>query len=372
MDHLQVEKRSLSQRIDWRLVMVILLLNTVGLLNLYSATHGIQVTSLSGNFLFQIIWILLGWAVFITVTLLNYKHLVRFAYLFYFTNLAALLLVPFVGQSIYGAKRWLDLGLFHFQPSETMKIALILVLTNLLVHHRSSLTLSLRDLVAPFALTLIPFILTLRQPDLGTGLMFLAIFFSMTLFVGIQRRILIAFVLIGIVTIPLAWNFALKDYQKARVLTFLDPSSDPQGSGYNSNQSKISVGSGQVFGKGFRKGTQSQLRFLPERHTDFIFSVLSEEHGFLGSFLTIGLFAALFFLGIHIASKAPDKMGALLAFGSVAVLFWHTSVNIGMVIGLLPIVGIPLPLLSYGGSNLLLTMVALGLISSVTFNKYLF
>ena len=371
MDQLQVEKRSLMQRIDWRLVFVILLLNGVGIFNLYSATHGVQSTRISGIFLFQVLYLLLGWVIFIVVTLVNYKFLTRLAYLFYVVNLFLLMLVPFIGESVYGAQRWLDLGFFHFQPSETMKLALILVLSHFLMHRRC-LALGFKDLIVPLILTLIPFTLTLQQPDLGTALMFLAISLSMILFVGVQRHLLVTFIFAGIVAIPLAWNFALKDYQKERILTFLDPTSDPRGSGYNSNQSKISIGSGQVFGKGFQKGTQSQLRFLPERHTDFIFSVLSEEHGFLGSAITVTLFAILFFLGINIASQAPDKMGALLAIGCVAILFWHTVINIGMVTGLLPIVGIPLPLLSYGGSNLILTMFALGLISSISLNRYLF
>jgi rod shape determining protein RodA len=168
------------------------------------------------------------------------------------------------------------------------------------------------------------------------------------------------------------WFFALHDYQKHRVYTFLDPNLDPRGKGYNSIQSKIAVGSGRVFGKGFRKGTQSQLEFLPERHTDFIFSVLSEEHGFVGSITTIGLFATLFMLGVRIASQAREKAGAILTVGVMCILFWHMFINIAMVIGLLPIVGVPLPLLSYGGSNMLTTMAALGLVSSVSYRKHMF
>ncbi len=370
--YLQVEKKSLLHKIDWRLVTVILFLNVVGLLNLYSATHGVHTIGLSRNFLFQITCLLGGWTVFTIITLINYKHLIRFSYIFYILNLIALILVPFIGRSTYGAKRWIDLGFFSFQPSETMKVALILILSHLLIHHRYIQLLRLKDLAIPFLVTIIPFILTLRQPDLGTAMIFLAITLSMILFIGIQRPIFIACIFMGIIAIPLAWNFALKDYQKGRILTFLDPSRDPQGSGYNSNQSKISIGSGQILGKGFRQGTQSQLRFLPERHTDFIFSVLSEEHGFLGSMATVGLFSLLLLIGISIASTAADKTGALLSMGCVAVLFWHIFVNIGMVTGLLPIVGIPLPLLSYGGSNLLLTMFTLGLISSVAVNKNLF
>jgi rod shape determining protein RodA len=171
---------------------------------------------------------------------------------------------------------------------------------------------------------------------------------------------------------PIAWNFGLKEYQKNRVLTFLSPGRDPRGSGYNSIQSKIAVGSGKVLGKGFRKGTQSQLEFLPERHTDFIFSVLSEEHGFIGSVTTLGLFIILYLMAIRIAIQARDKAGALIVVGVLAYMFWHVFVNMSMVIGLMPIVGVPLPLLSYGGSSMLSTMLGMGLISSVAYRRYLF
>jgi rod shape determining protein RodA len=171
---------------------------------------------------------------------------------------------------------------------------------------------------------------------------------------------------------PIAWKYALRDYQRARITNFISPANDPRGSGYNSIQSKIAVGSGKFLGKGFRKGTQSQLEFLPERHTDFIYSVLGEEYGFLGSIMTLGLFCWLFLIGLRISSTARDKFGAMLAVGVLAYVFWHMFVNMGMVIGLLPIVGVPLPLLSYGGSSMLTTMSGLGIISSAAYRRYLF
>jgi rod shape determining protein RodA len=233
--------------------------------------------------------------------------------------------------------------------------------------------MGLKELALPlFVLIGIPFVVTAEQPDLGTAMMLLIIGGSVLFFLRIKRRILAAVAIFGIVIGLGGWFFALRDYQKDRVYTFLDPGRDPRGKGYNSIQSKIAVGSGKVFGKGFRKGTQSQLEFLPERHTDFIFSVLSEEHGFVGSFTTIGLFATLFLLGVRIASQARDKGGAIITVGVMATLFWHQFINIGMVMGLLPIVGVPLPLLSYGGSNMLTTMMALGLVSSVSYRKHMF
>ncbi len=194
----------------------------------------------------------------------------------------------------------------------------------------------------------------------------------MILFMKVKRWIVGIVICSAIIAAPIGWSYILRDYQKNRIYTFLSPSNDPRGSGYNSIQSKIAVGSGQFLGKGFRKGTQSQLEFLPERHTDFIFSVLSEEFGFVGSFLTIGLFCILFALGVRIAMQAKDKYGALLVMGVLFYIFWHMFVNIGMVIGLLPIVGVPLPLLSYGGSSLITTMAGLGIVSSVAYRRYLF
>ena len=211
-----------------------------------------------------------------------------------------------------------------------------------------------------------------RMPRVAAAMMLMIIGGSMLLFLRIKTKILVTLVCFGMASGVVGWFFALKDFQRHRVETFLNPDEDPRGKGYNSIQSKIAVGSGRVLGKGFRKGTQSQLEFLPERHTDFIFSVLSEEHGFIGSITTLGLFAVLFTVGTRIASEARDKTGAVMVIGVMGILFWHMFINIGMVIGLLPIVGVPLPLLSYGGSSMLSTMMGLGLVSSVAFRKFLF
>ena len=226
--------------------------------------------------------------------------------------------------------------------------------------------------IASVILVLVPFALIMKQPDLGTAMMIIAISGSMILFTKVKKHIIVAAIVLISISLPIAWEYILHDYQKNRVLTFLSPENDPRKTGYNALQSRYAVGSGQFFGKGFRKGTQSQLEFLPERHTDFIYSVLSEEHGFVGSITTIGLFCILFFLILRIAYQARDKFGALVAVGVLSYIFWHMFVNVGMVVGLLPIVGVPLPLLSYGGSSMLTTMLGLGLISSVSFRRYLF
>ncbi len=370
---LQVEERNRFSRLDLNFAFVILALNLIGLINLYSATHGAFSKDKVDLFWMQMVWLSAGWGVFIGTTLIDYKFFNRIAYALYGLNLAALLAVEFIGKTSYGATRWLDLGFMRYQPSETMKLVMVLVLARLLSQRaHDSKGMGVRQLVVPAMLMLVPFILTVKQPDLGTALMLAAISGTMLLFVGVRKAILIFAVIAAAIAAPIIWNFGLKEYQKNRVLTFLSPGRDPRGTGWNSIQSKIAVGSGMVLGKGFRKGTQSQLEFLPERHTDFIFSVLSEEHGFIGSVTTLGLFVILYLMAIRIASQARDKTGALIVVGVLAYLFWHVFVNMGMVIGILPIVGVPLPLLSYGGSSLLSVMGGLGLISSVAYRRYLF
>ncbi len=367
-----VEERTLLRRMDWNFALVIFALNLIGLINLYSATHGIHEDGSERLFWTQLVWLAGGWSVYIVMTLVDYRHFIRLAYVFYVLNLGALVGVMLFGKVSLGAQRWLDLGFFRYQPSETMKLVMVLVLAKILGNQDNRDGIGYRNLMVPAFLMLVPFALTVKQPDLGTALLILGITASMILFIKVKRSILIIAVVAGVIAAPLVWNFGLKEYQKNRVLTFLSPGRDPRGTGYNSIQSKIAVGSGKILGKGFRKGTQSQLEFLPERHTDFIFSVLSEEHGFIGSVTTLSLFAVLYLMGLRIASHARDKFGALLVIGILSYLFWHMFVNMGMVMGILPIVGVPLPLLSYGGSSMLTTMLGLGLISSVAYRRYLF
>lgn len=370
---LHVEGRTFLNRIDWNFAGIILALNLIGLINLYSATHGAADIGTDRLFISQILWLVAGWMIYIFATLVDYQVFVRLAYVIYGLNVLALIAVMFVGKVALGAQRWLDFKFFSYQPSESMKLAIVLILANVMSQKSYPEGLGLKDLIVPLGLLVgIPFLITAEQPDLGSAMMLLITGGSVLFFLRIKAKILVVISLLAALAGIGAWFFALHDYQKDRVYTFLDPGRDPRGKGYNSIQSKIAVGSGKVMGKGFRKGTQSQLEFLPERHTDFIFSVLSEEHGFIGSMTTIALFATLFFFGLRIASQARDKAGAILSVGVLAALFWHFVINIGMVIGLLPIVGVPLPLLSYGGSNMLTTMLALGLVSSVSYRKNMF
>jgi rod shape determining protein RodA len=369
---LHVEERTFLKRIDFNFVLVIFALNLIGLVNLYSATHSPHSLAVEGLFINQIIWLVIGWSVFFVMTFIDYQLISKLAWLIYILNFGALVLTTFFGKVALGAQRWIDLGFFKYQPSETMKLALIMLMAKILAPRSTDGGMGFKEMFFPALIMLVPFAFIVEQPDLGTAMMIAAISGSMLLFVKIRRSILVSAIFAIVIAAPLAWNFVLRDYQKNRILTFMSPTNDPRGTGYNSIQSKIAVGSGKILGKGFKKGTQSQLEFLPERHTDFIFSVLSEEHGFVGSVATIGLFTMLFLVGIRIASNAREKFGALLTFGILCYVFWHMFVNIGMVIGLLPIVGVPLPLLSYGGSSMLTTMAGLGIISSVAFRRYLF
>ena len=367
----QFKKPAFLKHVDFHFASLILILNLIGLANLYSASYS-ENSGIHQIFYLQMLWLLVGWTTYSLITFINYKFFHQMAWPIYGLNLALLVAVPFVGKTYYGAQRWLDFGLFRYQPSETMKLALILVLSKVLGAKGYPGGMGPKDLILPLILTGIPFFLCVRQPDLGTALLFIAIAGSMLIFIRVKTRILLLAGLIGAISIPLAWKFGMKEYQKKRVLTFVYPGKDPRGADYNSIQSKIAVGSGKVLGKGFQKGTQSQLEFLPERHTDFIFSVLSEEHGFLGSAITLGLFGILFLMALGIASQARERFGAIASVGIVSLIFWHMFVNIGMVTGLLPIVGIPLPLLSYGGSSMITTMLGLGFISSVAYRRYLF
>jgi rod shape determining protein RodA len=373
INSLHVEERTLFKKLDINLIIVILALNVIGLINLYSATHGPTSTDVASLFVQQFMWLAVGWTVFLVVTLLDYAIVTRIALLIYVLNLGAIIYVTFFGKVALGAQRWIDLGFFRYQPSETMKLALIMLMAKIL-STRSSLGagMGLKELAVPLICLLVPFAFVVEQPDLGTAMMLAAIGGSMMIFAKIKKVIIATLVTMCIIALPVAWKFVLHDYQKNRILTFLSPTNDPRGTGYNSIQSKIAVGSGRFFGKGFMKGTQSQLEFLPERHTDFIYSVLSEEHGFVGSIAVVGLFCFLFLTGVRIAMNSRDKFGALLTVGVLCYVFWHMFVNIGMVIGLLPIVGVPLPLLSYGGSSMLTTMAGMGLISSVAYRRYLF
>ncbi len=343
----------------------------IGLWNLISAT-GVEDKSL-GLYKTQLMYFGIGIGVTaLIVFFLHYSFLSRLGYVIYFANLLLLIVVLVAGKNVLGAKRWIRIGGFGIQPSEFMKISMVICLAKYFESDRTVGGYGFKELALPVLLVLIPVFLIIKQPDLGTALIVLGTSVSMMLFLKIKRHVIIAVGLCALVAAPLIYEFGLKPYQRQRIISFIDPMADPKGSGYNSIQSMIAVGSGQIWGKGYTQGTQSQLNFLPEHHTDFIFSVFSEEHGFVGSVILLLLY--LFFLlnGFSIAYQSHDKFGILLAYGLMSIFFLHIFVNMGMVMGMLPIVGVPLPFLSYGGSALMTAMIGVAILTNIANKKFMF
>jgi len=413
---------------NWGLVASTLLVAGLGLVNLYSASQG---ASTNMAFL-QGLWLGVGLLIAVVLTVLDYRIFEQLAYPFLGLTLLFLLAVLVIGRVISGSQRWIHLGIFNFQPSEMAKIAVILcmakyfsdepglpaggyrlrdlikpttvlypvgaigalmlfwekleflggwrfaVLVVFLVLGAGSVLYalqtgrtSLHDMLSPVILVILPAILILRQPDLGTTLMLFAIAGTMILFVKVRFLSLVIAGVVFVVAAVGSWQF-LQQYQKDRILAFISPSEDIKDSGYHSRQSMIAVGSGKTSGKGFGESTQTQFRFLPEQHTDFVFSVWAEEWGFTGCLVVLGAFLFWLVQMINVASDARERFGVLVAVGITAMVFWHVAINIGMVIGVLPVVGVTLPLWSYGGSSLLAMMASLGLLMSVSLRRHTF
>jgi rod shape determining protein RodA len=358
------------RKYNWNLIILMVILFGIGIWNLISAT-AVDDKSL-GLYRTQLLWFGLGMGATGLILLMHYSTLSRIAYVIYFANLLLLVAVLIAGKTTLGAKRWVGFGGFRIQPSEFMKLSMVICMAKYLETDRNVGGYGFKDLLLPAVLVAIPAFLIMLQPDLGTALVLLATFGSMMLFVKIQPRTLITLVVAGLIAAPMAYQFALKPYQRMRIISFLDPTADPKGSGYNSIQSMIAVGSGQLVGKGYKKGTQSHLNFLPEHHTDFIFSVFSEEHGFVGCVILLALYLAFLLNALSIAYQSHDKFGVLLAVGIISIFFWHVFINMGMVMGMLPIVGVPLPFLSYGGSSLVTSILGVAILTNIANKKFMF
>ncbi len=362
--------RRLVSNFDWVLLLTVLLVAGIGIANLYSATESWH-SSGTPLYLKQLLWLSGGVLIALTICLFDYSHLEHFAIHFYTISIGLLVYVLVMGKTTMGATRWISLGFFNLQPGEVIKIAVVLLLARIFSKTVDPFGYSLSELWKPALWVLFPVILLLKEPDLGTAMMVIFIAVSMLIFAGLKRGTLICLGFLGGLTAVAGW-FGLHDYQRARIRTFLNPEADPLGSGYHIIQSKIAVGSGGIFGKGFIQGTQSQLSFLPERHTDFAFSVFAEEWGFMGSLVLLTLYLFLIVWGLYVARRAADKFGLFLAVGVTAMIFWHIVVNLGMVIGLLPVVGVPLPLFSYGGTSMVTTMIGVGLLMNVSMRRFMF
>lgn len=363
--------RRLITNFDWMLLGLVLLICAVGVVNIYSASSS-YVLSGTPYYLKQMSWIMVGLAIMLLVCSIDYHLLEDVAYWFYGILFLLLLVVLVFGRTSMGATRWLHLGFISIQPSEPMKIIGIITMARILANVPLSGGLGLRELAWPAFMIGAPAILIMKQPDLGTAILVILIAGSMLAFVGIRLSALAAVCAAAVPAVWLGWHYYLRDYQKNRVLNFLDPERDPLGTGYHIIQSKIAVGSGGLFGKGFLQGTQSQLRFLPEQHTDFAFSVFAEEWGFVGSLVVLLLYVVLILWGLQIARRCNDRFGSLVAVGVTAMLFWHIIINIGMVIGLFPVVGVPLPLFSYGGTSLITSMTAIGILMNISMRRFMF
>ncbi len=358
------------KKFNWNMLLLEFILFGIGIWNLVSAT-AVEDKS-QGLFRNQLIWFGVGMVITAVILMIHYSFLSRVAYIVYFGNIILLVLVLIIGKASLGARRWIGFGGFTIQPSEFMKISMVLCLAKYFETDRTQGGYGFKDLALPTLLVGLPAFLIMLQPDLGTAMIILLTFGTMMLFIRIKPKTLIMLALCFAVTLPVAYRFALKPYQKQRLVTFIDPMSDPKGSGYNSIQSMIAVGSGQLFGKGYKKGTQSQLNFLPEHHTDFIFSVFSEEHGFAGCVILLFLYMVFLMNGLQVAFQSHDKFALLLVVGLLSIYFWHVFVNMGMVMGILPIVGVPLPFLSYGGSALITATLGVAVITNVANKKFMF
>ena len=352
-------------RFSWGLFVPMCMVLAISIVVLYSAGGG----NWKPFALSQLMKIVLGFVVFFYAAFTNIKTWVKSAYLIYAVALIMIVLVTFVGHTGMGAQRWLNLGFIHIQPSELIKIALVLALARYFAWFNSVELGQFKNYIAPMLMMLVPFGLIVAQPDLGTALSLGMITVGMFYIVGANKKWFIIAAILGLMAAPVVWFGGLHDYQRGRIITFLNPDSDIQGAGYQINQAKIAFGSGGMTGKGYMAGTQSQQSFLPEKQTDFIFTMLGEEFGFIGAFGLLMIYTWIVVLLFWTAKMCRNRFGQLICFGFMLNFFVYYFINISMVLGLLPTVGVPLPLMSFGGSSLLSLMFGFGLCQNAHIHK---
>jgi rod shape determining protein RodA len=357
-------ERRLYHHVDWGLLAAVLALCVIGVTQIYSATGGWTAIVQT-----QIYGVVLGLVALVICLSIDYRSMADKSHFIYVGIVALLLYVLFFGAVRGGSRRWIDLGSFNLQPSEFAKAALALVLAKFLGESRRGIITHV-DLIMVGAITAVPLFIIARQPDLGTAATLIPVAFAVAFVAGMPMRLLGALALIGLLAVPVAWQFALQDYQKERIETFLDPSQDARGAGYQQIQARITVGSGGPWGKGFTEGTQGQLRFLPVAHNDFIFSVLAEEQGFAGVIVALGLYLFVILRALESARLAKDRLGAYLVLGVLASFTFQVIYNITMSAGLAPVKGLTLPLMSYGGSSMIATLAGFGLILNVRMRRF--
>jgi rod shape determining protein RodA len=359
--------RYLSVRdIDWTILVVSLIVCGIGVLQIFSATRG---TVWQDAWWKQVLYIASGLLLMWLMMAVDYHTLLHSVMAMYITGLVLLLSTFVIGRQVFGSRRWIPLaGGFHLQVSEFVKLVIILLVARFLTELRSE-EIELRDLLKLAGLVAVPMLLVMKQPDLGTALTYLPPLVAGAILAGMRWKYLAIAAVVGVLVLPVSWHF-LKDYQKARLVSFMDPDRDPQGTGYQLIQSQIAVGAGGMFGKGVTKGTQTQLRFLPVPHTDFIFSAFAEEHGFVGVVLVLSLYFLLIMRIVQNAQTASDRAGMYICMGIAALILFHMLVNVGMVVGRMPVTGIPLPLMSAGGSSTWSSFMALGLVNNVRLRRF--
>jgi rod shape determining protein RodA len=361
-----VPVRGFARDFDWPMLLIVLIVSGIGVVQIFSATRG---TSFQDAWWKQIIYIVMGLILMWIVTAIDYHNLIDRAIILYVCAVAGLLAVLVIGKTVLGGKRWIPVpGGFNLQVSEFAKLVILLIVARQLARFSTDV-LELRDLLRIAVLVAIPMVLIAAEPDLGTALTYLPILLIGVFLAGMRWQYWTAIAVVMVVLVPLGFHF-MKDYQRDRILTFLDPDLDPKGKGYQLIQSRISVGAGGMWGKGVTKGSQTQLGFLPIPHTDFIFSAFAEEHGFVGVIVVLSMYFVLLMQIVQNAQTAPDRAGMFVCMGVAALLLFHLLVNVGMVVGRMPVTGIPLPLMSYGGSSLWSAFMMLGLVNNVRIRRF--
>lgn len=350
---------------------IVLSICAIGVWNLASASRHTGAAGATPVWKLQLLFMVVFALVALGVSLVDYRNYQMLAWVFYAAVILLLIFVALKGKRVMGARRWIGLGPFNLQPSELAKLAVMLALARWLHDdaEKRKERYGLIGLAIPLVIILVPAVMVKLQPDLGTALIVAGTGFTMLLFAPVKWRTIAILATVAVVGAGVGYPH-LKPYQKKRIETFLNPGGDVRGAGYHATQSMIAVGSGQGTGKGWGEGTQNNMRFLPEQHTDFVFSVWAEEHGFIGCLILLGLFLALVASAIDIAANARDRFGHYVAIGVAGMLFWQAFINVGMVIGLLPVVGVTLPLMSYGGSSVMTIMLALGLLANVSMRRF--
>ena len=366
-----IDKRRLYH-LDWYLILNGLAILFVGMINLVSASRSVE----GGPYnvlLKQMVALFVGICLVLLILSYDYRLIAGYSQYFYLGTLLLIVIVLVLGTIAGGAKRWITFGGINLQPSELMKPVMVLFLANMLNQRKKeNEPLNLKDIILPMVYVLVPCILILKQPDLGTALVILMVSLCMLWFVGLSKSTYLFLGVVGLPIIPVLWKFGMKPYQKMRILSLFSPEADPAGYGYHSIQAKIAVGSGGFLGKGYLNGTQHKLHFIPEHHTDFIFTVFGEEWGFIGSVVLFLLFASFIYQCLKISQSTSDRLGSLITFGVASLIFVQFTVNILMAINLAPVVGIPLPFISYGGSALMSGLMGVGLLLNVNMRRYMF